>query len=153
VDQSEYEMAVSCVVAAAELARARRAVLLKQLADVFARSEPAVQAGKYIDGLAYDLPRNNGWTLVEHAGDATPDRMQRLLSHAVWDHQQATARIRGFVVEHLGEADGVLIADLCRGTLVGGRRPCRGGLRVGVTSRGLGIVTDLPGRQAMDRRW
>src|SRR6266568_5288119 len=34
-------------------------------------------------------PRKNGWTLAEHAGDHTPDKMQRLLNHAVWDHQQA----------------------------------------------------------------
>ena len=37
-----------------------------------------------------NLPRKNGWTVAEHAGDATPDRTQRLLNV-----------IRGFVVEHL----------------------------------------------------
>jgi hypothetical protein len=42
--------------------------------------------GKYAAGLMSDLPRKNGWTLAEHAGDVTPDRMQRLLNHAVWDH-------------------------------------------------------------------
>ena len=26
-----------------------------------------------------DLPRKNSWAIAEHAGDPTPDRMQRLL--------------------------------------------------------------------------
>ena len=30
------------------------------------------------------LPRRNGWALAERAGDRTSDRMQRLLSSAVW---------------------------------------------------------------------
>lgn len=50
-----------------------------------------------------DLPRKNGWTLAEHAGDQTPDRMRRLLSHAVWDHDQAQGMVRRFVVEQLGD--------------------------------------------------
>jgi hypothetical protein len=33
--------------------------------------------------------RKNGWTIAEHAGDATPDRTQRLLNRAVWDHDRA----------------------------------------------------------------
>ncbi|WP_163510837.1 hypothetical protein [Fodinicola acaciae] len=45
-----------------------------------------------------DLPRKDGWSLAEHAGDATLDRMQRLLNHAAWDHDAAIAVIRGFVV-------------------------------------------------------
>src|SRR5437762_14013357 len=43
----------------------------------------------------------SGWTIAEHAGDATPDRMQRLLNHAVWDHDAAMTAVRGFVVEQL----------------------------------------------------
>jgi SRSO17 transposase len=37
--------------------------------------------------------------------------MQRLLNHAVWDHQQAMAQIRLFVVEHLADPDAVLVID------------------------------------------
>ncbi len=50
-----------------------------------------------------DLPRKNGWTLAEHAGDRTPDRMQRLLNHAVWDHDHAQEVVRRFVVDQLGD--------------------------------------------------
>ena len=49
-----------------------------------------------------DLPRKNGWTIAEHVGDATPDPTQRLLNHAVWDHDRAMAVVREFVVEQLG---------------------------------------------------
>jgi SRSO17 transposase len=111
VDQTEYEAAVSHMVEAAELARVRRGELLDRLAGVFARAEPAAQAGKYIDGLAADLPHKNGWTLAEHAGDASPDKMQRLLNHASWDQRAAMAQVRGFVVEHLGGPDAVLVID------------------------------------------
>jgi hypothetical protein len=44
--------------------------------------EPLRRAGKYLRGLLSDLPRKNCWTLAEYAGDATPDRMQRLLERA-----------------------------------------------------------------------
>ncbi len=54
-------------------------------------------------GLISDLPRKNAWTIAEHAGDATPDRMQRLLNHAVWDHDAAQGVIRRFVTEHLAD--------------------------------------------------
>lgn len=60
---------------------------------------------------AADLPRKNGWTLAEHAGDHTPDKMQRLLNHAVWDHQQAQQVVREFVIEHLADPDAVLVLD------------------------------------------
>ena len=54
-------------------------------------------------GLMSDLPRKNGWTFAEHAGDRTPDRTQRLLNHAVWDQDRAQGVIRRFVVEHVGD--------------------------------------------------
>jgi SRSO17 transposase len=99
------------MVEAAELAQVNRAELLERLAGVFARCEVWAQAGKYIDGLASDLPRKNGWTLAEQAGDATPDKMQRLLNHASWDHGQAAALVRGFVAEHLAGPDAVVVID------------------------------------------
>jgi hypothetical protein len=69
------------MVEAADLARMKRAELLAELAGTFARRGVRAQAGKYVDGLLADLPRKNGWTLAEHAGDRSPDRMQRLLNH------------------------------------------------------------------------
>lgn len=86
------------------------AELVGRLGPCFARVEPFRQAGKYIAALASDLPRKNGWTIAEHAGDETPDRTQRLLNHAVWDTGAAMATVRAFVVEQL--ADELAVAAL-----------------------------------------
>lgn len=86
------------------------AALHERLAPCFARTNPFEQARKYVSGLISDLPRKNGWTLAEHAGDTTPDRMQRLLNHAVWDHEKAMGVVRGFVAEHLADQPLVVAA-------------------------------------------
>ena len=81
-----------------------RAELLELLRPRFARVEPWLQAGKYTAALMGDLPRRNGWRLAERAGDRTPDRMQRLLSRAVWDTVAAMKVVRRFAVAGLDQA-------------------------------------------------
>ena len=66
----------------ATLALRKRAELLGLLRPCFARTEPWLQAGKYVSALAGELPRVNGWSIARHAGDRTPDKTQRLLNHA-----------------------------------------------------------------------
>ena len=56
--------------------------------------EPRRQARAFVTGLLSDLPRKNCWTLAEQAGDATPDRMQRLLERAAWDAVEAMREVR-----------------------------------------------------------
>ena len=51
----------------------------------FSRVEPRRRARAFVLGLLAELPRKNCWTIAEHAGDRTPDRMQHLLSRARWD--------------------------------------------------------------------
>jgi SRSO17 transposase len=59
-----------------------------------------------------DLPHKNCWTLAEQSGDATPDKMQRLLERACWDAGAATAAVRSFAVARLGDpASAVLVLD------------------------------------------
>src|SRR3954467_2625812 len=55
--------------------------------------------------------RKNGWQLAEAIGDRRPWRTQRVLSHVLWDQAKARDLCRGYVVEHLGAPDGVLIID------------------------------------------
>ena len=62
-------------------------------------------------GLLADLPRKNCWTIAEHAGDLTPDGMQHLLGRAVWDHDGVRDDVRGYLVEHLGDPEAVLVID------------------------------------------
>jgi SRSO17 transposase len=93
----------------------KRGELMGRLGPLFARVEPFAQAGKYVRGLMSDLPRKNCWTLAEYAGDATPDRMQRLLERAVWDVTAAMGVVRDFAVEHLagdGAEDGLAVLVL-----------------------------------------
>jgi SRSO17 transposase len=88
----------------AGLAGRKRAELLGRLRSCFARPEAWLQAGKYVGALASGLPRRNGWTIAEHAGDKTPDRTQRLLSRAVWDTFAAMGEVCRFAVAGLEEA-------------------------------------------------
>jgi SRSO17 transposase len=53
----------------------------------------------------------NGWQLAEHAGEGTPDGMQRLLATADWDPDLVRDDLRGYVVEHLGDPAPVLGVD------------------------------------------
>src|SRR5215472_19282792 len=86
--------------------------LMGCLAGCFARVEPRRQAGKYVAGLISDVPQKNCWALAEQAGDATPDKMQRLLERAAWDADAAMAEVRAFTVTRLGDpADAVLVLD------------------------------------------
>ncbi|HEX9356498.1 MAG TPA: transposase, partial [Streptosporangiaceae bacterium] len=79
------------------------------LAGCFARVEPRREARKYITGLISDLPRKNCWMLAEHAGDRTPDKMQRLLERAAWDGFAAMRAVREFAVAGLGEPGGAVL--------------------------------------------
>jgi SRSO17 transposase len=73
--------------------------------------EPRRRAWAFVQGLLADLPRKNCWTIAEHAGDPSPDGMQHLLARAAWDHDGVRDDLRAYLVEHLGDPDGVLVVD------------------------------------------
>jgi SRSO17 transposase len=77
----------------------------------FARAEPRRRVLAYLRGLLGAVTRKNGWQLAEHAREATPDGMQRLLSTADWDPDLVRDDLRGYVVEHLGDPAAVLVVD------------------------------------------
>jgi SRSO17 transposase len=78
----------------------------------FTRSEPRRRAGTYMRGLLAGLERKNGWTLAEHAGELSPDGIQRLLRTADWDVEGVRDDLRGYVLENLGDAaSGVFVVD------------------------------------------
>jgi SRSO17 transposase len=82
-----------------------------RIAGRFARAEPRRRVLAYLRGLLGNVGRKNGWQLAEHAGEATPDGMQRLLATADWDPDLVRDDLRSDVVEHLGDPAGVLVAD------------------------------------------
>ncbi|WP_455356918.1 IS701 family transposase [Streptomyces sp. SYSU K217416] len=77
----------------------------------FTRTEPRESALAYLRGLIAPLERKNGWTLAEEAGHAAPDRIHRLLNRCDWEADEVLRDVREYVVEHLGDPDGVLIVD------------------------------------------
>ena len=85
--------------------------VMGRVAGRFARVELRRRAKAFVRGLLSDLPRKNCWTIAEHAGDATPDGMQHLLARAVWDADAVRDDLRGYVVEHLADDEGILIVD------------------------------------------
>jgi SRSO17 transposase len=88
----------------AALAARKRGELLGLLRPCFARVEPWLQAGKYVAAVASGVPRRNGWTIAQQAGDRAPQRMQRLLNRAAWDTFAAMGVVRAFAVAGLEEA-------------------------------------------------
>ena len=81
------------------------------IAGRFRRPEPRRRALEYLRGLLSPVERKNGWQLAEQAGDATPDGVQRLLYNYRWDADLVRDDLRDYVVEHLGDDDGVLVVD------------------------------------------
>jgi hypothetical protein len=77
---------------------------MSALRGCFARTGTWQQAGKYVSALVGELPRRNGWTIAQHAGDRSPDRMQRLLSRASWDSLAAMGEVRRFAAAGLAQA-------------------------------------------------
>jgi SRSO17 transposase len=100
----------------AGLALRKQNELLALLRPCFARTEPWLQAGKYVSALASELPRVNGWSIARQARDKAPDKTQRLLNHASWDTSAAMSVVRRFASSGLQAA---------------ARRGRRGGLVIG----------------------
>ncbi len=77
----------------------------------FSRAEPRRRVRRYRHGLVSGIARKNGWQLAEHAGEARPYGMQRLLAGARWEADAARDDLRDYVAERLGDPTGVLIVD------------------------------------------
>jgi len=82
-----------------------------RIAPRFARPEPRRRALAYLQGIVSETSRKNGWQLAEHAGEARPDGMQRLLSSAMWDTDGVRDDLRMYVMEQLGSVGAVIAID------------------------------------------
>ncbi|WP_373287263.1 transposase [Streptomyces lacrimifluminis] len=88
--------------------------------------------------------------LAEHAGHATPDGLQHLLSRARWNPDDIRDDLQTYIAEHLGRPDGVLIIDdtgfLKKGTTSAGvQRQYSGtaGARISISARERGVGGSL----------
>jgi len=77
----------------AGLADRKRIELLTAFRSCFVRAEAWLQAGKYVSAVVSGLPRRNGWTIAQHAGD-----------RASWGTFAAMSEVRRFAVAGLEEA-------------------------------------------------
>jgi SRSO17 transposase len=85
--------------------------LMLRVGGRFARVEPRRRMAVFVRGLLAGLPRVNCWSIAEHAGEAGPRGMQRLLSAAVWNEAGVRDDLRAYVLEHFADPGGVLVAD------------------------------------------
>jgi SRSO17 transposase len=77
----------------------------------FGRAEVRNRVGRYLRGLLAAVERKNGWQLAEELGDSNAHGVQRLLAEADWDEEAVRDDLREYVIDHLGEADGILEVD------------------------------------------
>jgi len=99
------------VVAEVEQWRGGMEEIQERIGPRFARSEQRQRVRHYVAGLLSPVERKNGWQLAEHAGEARPYGMQRLLAGAKWDADAVRDDLRAYVVEQLGDPRAVLVID------------------------------------------
>src|SRR5258707_3725954 len=77
----------------------------------FGRAEVRNRVSRYLHGLLSSVDRKNGWQMAEELGDPNAHGVQRLLAEADWDEEAVRDELRAYVIEHLGEAGGILVVD------------------------------------------
>ena len=82
-----------------------------RLALLFPRQELRETCGHFLDGLLPGIERKTGWLMAEQAGLGRPYRMQSLLGRSQWNEDGLRDAVRAYVIEALGDTDGVLIVD------------------------------------------
>ena len=87
------------------------AALKARVGRVLGRRELRETGGDFLDGLLSGIERKTGWLMAEQCGAARPYRMQSLLGRSRWDADRLRDEVRDYVVEALGDEDGVLIVD------------------------------------------
>ncbi len=87
------------------------ACLFSCISPRFGRIERQQHAWEYLPGLLSTVERKNGWQLAEASDHASPYSLQHLLDRAPRDADAVRNDLTEYIVEELGEADGVLVVD------------------------------------------
>jgi len=82
-----------------------------RMRPLFTQERVAVAAGLFLDCLLGNEPRKTGWMRAEAAGDPGPWRQQAILGRGRWQADALRDIVRDYVVEHLADADAVLVVD------------------------------------------
>ncbi len=99
------------VASAVQVGLAYLADMERRLAPYVERAEPRQRAMAYLQGLLSPAERKNSWQLAEISGAAMPYGFQHLLRRACWDADTVRDELRTYIVQHLGDADAVLVID------------------------------------------
>jgi SRSO17 transposase len=91
--------------------KAELAALKARFSPIFRRSELKETADAFLDGLLSNATRKTGWQMAEQAGLKRPYRMQSLLGRSRWNEDALRDDVRSYVIEALGDPDGVLVID------------------------------------------
>ena len=83
----------------------------QRIRPLCAQRRSAVNAGLFLDGLLGDERRKTGWMRAEAGGDPGPWRQQGLLGRDRWSADALRDVVRGYVEEHLTDADAVLVIN------------------------------------------
>src|SRR6266704_6794208 len=87
------------------------AEVVVRIGSHFGRAEVRKRVGRYLHGLLASVERKNGWQMAEELGEPDAHGVQRLLAEADWDEEAVRDDLRAYVIEHLGEAGGILVVD------------------------------------------
>lgn len=85
--------------------------MVDRIENRFTRYEPLRHAVDLILGMLSGLETKNCWSIAESRGHASPHALQHLLARAVWDADAVRDDLRGYVVDHLGDDEAVLVFD------------------------------------------
>lgn len=85
--------------------------LFSYVAHRFGRREMQERALDYLIGLLQPIERKNGWQLAEAADHVSPYSVQHLLDRAHWDSDTVRDDLVDYIVQELGDDDGVLVVD------------------------------------------
>ena len=91
--------------------RAYLADIARRLAPYFARSESRQRVMGYLRGLLSEAERKHSWQVAEACGEPTPYGFQYLLARADWEADMVCEELRTYLIQHLGDPNGVLVLD------------------------------------------
>ena len=97
--------------------------LMNKLSQIVSNEAGFRNMQNYIRGLLGSAERKNGWQLSEYIGASTPYALQQLLYRGRFSADIMRDKQREYVVENLGEEDGVIVVDET-GFLKQGKHSC-----------------------------
>ena len=96
---------------------------MNQLGPVFHGELGFRNAQKYIKGLLGPIERKNGWQMSEYLGETSPYKLQQFIYRGSYSANELRDILRKYVVERLGEEEGVMVID-DTGFLKKGKKSC-----------------------------